>query len=61
VAVGPQAKTELGIRRSIILAKGNLLGYFFSRPLSVVLFALFVFSLGISIKRVYKAKNAVDS
>jgi putative tricarboxylic transport membrane protein len=51
--------TELGIRRSIILSKGDLLHYFFSRPLSVILFAGFLLSLGVSIHKVYKAKKKV--
>ncbi len=36
---------ESGFRRSLILAKGNVIGYYFSRPLCLILIALIVLSL----------------
>ena len=40
--LGPMA--ESGFRRSLIMAKGDVIGYYFSRPLSVILMLLIVFS-----------------
>lgn len=38
--LGPMAET--GLRESIVLAQGNLLGYFMGRPISVVLFGFII-------------------
>jgi putative tricarboxylic transport membrane protein len=40
--LGPMA--DSGLRRSLIMAKGAVIGYYFSRPLSVILMLLIVFS-----------------
>jgi putative tricarboxylic transport membrane protein len=40
--LGPMA--ESGFRRSLVMAKGDVLGYYFSRPLSILLMVLIVFS-----------------
>jgi putative tricarboxylic transport membrane protein len=41
--LGPMA--ENGFRQSVILAKGSVLGYFMSRPISVVLMVLILLTL----------------
>jgi putative tricarboxylic transport membrane protein len=37
--------TETGLRRSIIMSRGNVLGYFMERPICVVLFLITMFTL----------------
>lgn len=39
------ALAEKGLRQSLVMAQGDVLGYYFSRPLSVVLLGLIVLSL----------------
>lgn len=50
-------KTELSFRQSIILSRGDMLGYYFNRPASLVLMVLIVLALLLPIFNSYRDRK----
>jgi putative tricarboxylic transport membrane protein len=51
---------ETGFRQSLVMSRGNLLGYYFTRPISVGLIVLIIIALAFPILRILMNKRIVS-